>query len=888
VNQQTSRNQRKWGSAATSAGPGKSTSSNRRSGDRDRDRERGDHDTSSSASSSKRTLTDFRIEGLGIPELEWEWRAARIEDEMKRVAGELDRQVEEKKQQKEQQEGEGDEKAAGEEEEEHDDTAAAAGGEEDEVVNMSIELAAPAPPPTSTTDVPALVAGKHRREDDEDDDDDGEGAESTALTAVGSGSGSGDVDGNGVTSVQQSTERERKNHSDHANKHKKVRVGDVEIDPTPEMVVVVAAAAVQPEGLLESVGEAAEVVEAAASEATADDSAGLNSATEAGPTSAEEGDAKPEEESAAQDEDDERDEREPDEEEEEEEEEDVDGAPIDISADSESVFGFDETGATSSPAKKDRDVPAAAPPPPPRENSRLRIYFSTPVSSRSSYTVPGSAAAQDKSTHSQEKEKDRRESTAPTEVAALTSSAIKEEEEETGDADGQEEPAPTPAEQPPKEEALSEAVPPAEIDLKLEKETQPDEPTVATTETKEIKAETENPAAPKEPTGSDAEVLPNASSIEPEAAPEVATEAPAESTDAADAPAADAVNDNVDGEPVVKEETRQPSPAPSAAPSAVETVSAPLPPEPAADRISISYARNTRRMVLDADVVEAVKIYRGEGRIELVVNCKPAIYGDAENPLDDEFRVCKGVLVRVASPIRSCVRGDRADESLNAQLESLDVEADQYIVVGRNGLARAWATHAEQPNETSEHDNLLPPLHRLLVDLDVQDPRAIAFTSDSFTVAAHLDRVNPLTEARWVKTGEVDQYILSLGISNGVDPKDSSKLSEWRNKIRIVDPDPVSRPSQGTCTDDLPSDENSSLQPPTIQDTLDSWATSSNIGSLAERQKFVQTHMSDIDNGKSFALCFGRQYEAAWRPLGPGRGSGCAAADGGKRFPEAD
>jgi hypothetical protein len=34
------------------------------------------------------------------------------------------------------------------------------------------------------------------------------------------------------------------------------------------------------------------------------------------------------------------------------------------------------------------------------------------------------------------------------------------------------------------------------------------------------------------------------------------------------------------------------------------------------------------------------------------------------------------------------------------------------------------------------------------------------------------------------------------GISNGVDPKDSSKLSEWRNKIRIVDPDPVSRPSQ--------------------------------------------------------------------------------------------
>ena len=320
----------------------------------------------------------------------------------------------------------------------------------------------------------------------------------------------------------------------------------------------------------------------------------------------------------------------------------MDGAPIDISADSESVSGFDETGATSSPVKKDRDGPAAAPPPPPppRENSRLRIYFSTPVSSRSSYTVPGSAAARDKSSHSQEKEKDRRESTAPTEVAASTSSAIKEEEEDTWVADGQEESAPTPAEQPLKEEALAEAVPPAEIDLKLEEESRPDETTVATTETKDVTAETEDAGVPKEPTSTDTEVLPDAPSNEPEGASAVATEAPSESTDAAE-------NDNVDGEPVVKEEPRQASPAPSAAPSAIETVSAPLPPEPAADRISISYARNTRRMVLDADVVEAVKIYRGEGRIELVVNCKPAIYGDAENPLDDEFRVCKGVLVRV-------------------------------------------------------------------------------------------------------------------------------------------------------------------------------------------------------------------------------------------------
>lgn len=82
-------------------------------------------------------------------------------------------------------------------------------------------------------------------------------------------------------------------------------------------------------------------------------------------------------------------------------------------------------------------------------------------------------------------------------------------------------------------------------------------------------------------------------------------------------------------------------------------------------------------------------------------------------------------------------------------------------------------------------------------------------------------------------------------------------------------------------------DEFPSLQPPTIQDTLDSWATSSNIGSLAERQKFVQTHMSDIDNGKSFAslLCTSSTKLLGGHWIWD---ADCAAADGGKRFSEAD
>jgi 20S proteasome subunit alpha 6 len=43
------------------------------------------------------------------------------------------------------------------------------------------------------------------------------------------------------------------------------------------------------------------------------------------------------------------------------------------------------------------------------------------------------------------------------------------------------------------------------------------------------------------------------------------------------------------------------------------------PKTPSANRLSISYARGNRRLVLDAEVVESLKIYRQEGRIEVVI-----------------------------------------------------------------------------------------------------------------------------------------------------------------------------------------------------------------------------------------------------------------------------
>jgi len=69
------------------------------------------------------------------------------------------------------------------------------------------------------------------------------------------------------------------------------------------------------------------------------------------------------------------------------------------------------------------------------------------------------------------------------------------------------------------------------------------------------------------------------------------------------------------------------------APSSTKTEKGPK--TPSANRLSISYARGNRRLVLDAEVVESLKLYRQEGRIDVVI--KLAQGGDER---------LKGILVR--------------------------------------------------------------------------------------------------------------------------------------------------------------------------------------------------------------------------------------------------
>lgn len=130
----------------------------------------------------------------------------------------------------------------------------------------------------------------------------------------------------------------------------------------------------------------------------------------------------------------------------------------------------------------------------------------------------------------------------------------------------------------------------------------------------------------------------------------------------------------------------------------------------------------------------------------------------------------------------------------------------------RTSLELAWRdaappsadTEADTDAEPSQIDALLPPIHQLIAASDPTSDEAgesglsviPSYTKDQITIVAHLDKANPLTEARWVKTGEVEQWIISLGLQHG----HKDQLSEWKGKIVVADPDPVSTMAAYCCS----------------------------------------------------------------------------------------
>ncbi|PCH41623.1 hypothetical protein WOLCODRAFT_137501 [Wolfiporia cocos MD-104 SS10] len=215
-----------------------------------------------------------------------------------------------------------------------------------------------------------------------------------------------------------------------------------------------------------------------------------------------------------------------------------------------------------------------------------------------------------------------------------------------------------------------------------------------------------------------------------------------------------------------------------------------------ANRLSVTYAAGSRRIVIDADIVDKLKVTRADGRIEVHINMS-----------QDETGAYKGILLEVYSD-----------------------ETTSYVPL--------------ETSESLEVDPAFPTLTKLTLPTQI-------------TMIARLDRERPLPEPRWVKSGDIQEFLRSMHGRMFWVAGDAAS-DGWEKKIEVADPDPA----------------------PTIWTILEAWAQNSSVGQSTERQRFLRTHMTETDNILEILLRLvrGERSGPAYPSPAPGLGSANIAA----------
>lgn len=91
---------------------------------------------------------------------------------------------------------------------------------------------------------------------------------------------------------------------------------------------------------------------------------------------------------------------------------------------------------------------------------------------------------------------------------------------------------------------------------------------------------------------------------------------------------------------------------------------------------------------------------------------------------------------------------------------------------------------------TSLTDPTIPPFLKYFTPLDGLSPVKIRMT-------LYLDKEKPLSEPKWVKTGDIEDWLKS--IFGSIKMEDSKAHATWNGKITIADPDPVSLQASDMC-----------------------------------------------------------------------------------------
>ena len=255
--------------------------------------------------------------------------------------------------------------------------------------------------------------------------------------------------------------------------------------------------------------------------------------------------------------------------------------------------------------------------------------------------------------------------------------------------------------------------------------------------------------------------------------------------------------------------------------------------EPSSNRISISYDYNTRRLVLDAELIEGVEIYRKEAKVKISLLLKrpqdpfesmntnsidkrtllpekdklhimKAHNLQIEKDKNDHYRICPGVLV-----------------------ESYNKDDEIYVPIQRNS------------NEEADEKNI-PPFKRLYDDnqsLYNNNNGLPKLKKDKITIICDLETKQPLTEPRWVRNGDIEEWIeqtvsgASLNYFKHIIAKEQHMAARigWNGKINVVDPDP----------------------PPSFIRRFESWLKQTYLGSFNDRKKFLKIWFNvTIKSGK--------------------------------------
>jgi 20S proteasome subunit alpha 6 len=152
-----------------------------------------------------------------------------------------------------------------------------------------------------------------------------------------------------------------------------------------------------------------------------------------------------------------------------------------------------------------------------------------------------------------------------------------------------------------------------------------------------------------------------------------------------------------------------------------------------------------RRIVINAEIVDSLKVFRKEHRIEVTLTFETD--GDGQP---------KGILVGSTFPVLLF-------HWLKAisQVEAMS-SPKTYVPL-------------QLSSDVSNSDSLVPPFTE-------------ASSSSKLVLLVHLDPDNPIPEEKWVKSGDLQEWLRTMF---GPLFWTTSDSDGWGKKIEVIDPEPV-------------------------------------------------------------------------------------------------